>query len=136
MRAPPAYQEYPSDLLANESYKLMQMEERGIFHTLRHLCWVNGSIPKDTQELSELLGLTASHVDMAFSPRVRQFFCPSPTEMDRLISPELFDYRQELQNRSLRKIAAGRLGGLKSAEIRALSQARLDASAQATGEES
>jgi len=134
MRPPPAYQEYPSDLLANEKYRLMSLEERGLFHTLRHYCWVNGSIPATIEEISELLGITRSHLDQLFTSRVKAFFQPSDREPDRLLSPELRDYKRELVERSLKKSLAGRLGGQKSAESRANQQATVEPAAQASPE--
>lgn len=136
MRPPPAYQEYPSDLLANEKYRLMSLEERGLFHTLRHYCWVNGSVPATIEEISELLGITRSHLDLVFSLRVKAFFHPSDAEQDRLVSPELRDYKRELVERSIKKSLAGRLGGQKSAESRASHQATVEHAAQASSESS
>lgn len=136
MRRPPAYQEYPSDLLANENYKLMEMEERGLFHSLRHYCWVNESIPANESALAELLGLTESYLDKIFSRRVRSFFCKSEADPNRLISPELTDYKQGLIEKSSRKAEAGKLGGLRSAATRARDQATLQVSAQADAEKS
>lgn len=134
MRPPPAYQEYPSDLLANEHYKLMEMDERGLFHSLRHYCWVNGSVPSDDAGLSELLGITVSYLDKTFSHRVRHFFRPSDSDSKRLICPELVDYKQELREKSDRKAMAGRVGGLRSAQVRAENQVRVQAVAQADAE--
>lgn len=134
MRRPPAYQEYPSDLLANENYKLMEMDERGLFHSLRHYCWVNESIPANESALADLLGLTESYFDKLFSHRVRSFFCKSEVDPNRLISPELADYRQELIAKSIRKAEAGKLGGLRSAATRMRDQATLQVSAQANAE--
>ncbi len=110
----------------------MSLEERGLFHTLRHYCWVNGSVPATIEGISELLGITRSHLDQVFSSRVEAFFHPSDTEPDRLLSPELRDYKRELVERSLKKSVAGRLGGQKSAESRASQQATVKPAAQAS----
>jgi hypothetical protein len=136
MRRPPAYQEYPSDLLANEHYKLMDLDERGLFHTLRHYCWVNESIPANESSLAELLNLTESYLDKTFSHRVRSFFCKHDTDPTRLISPELVDYKRGLIEKSLRRAESGKLGGLRSAETRVKDQAILQSAAQAKVEES
>jgi hypothetical protein len=129
MRRPPAYQEYPSDLLANEHYKLMDLDERGLFHTLRHYCWVNESIPANESLLAELLNLTESYLDKTFSHRVRNFFCKSDTDPSRLISPELNDYKQGLIEKSRRRAEAGKIGGLKSVESRVRDRATLESAA-------
>jgi len=136
MRQPPAYQEYPSDLLANENYRLMSLEERGLFHTLRHYCWVNGSTPASVDELAELLGITCSHLDQVFSMRVKTFFHTCDVNMGRLVSPELRDYKRELVERSIKKSLAGKLGGQKSAEARTGQQATVERGAQASPESS
>ncbi|MDD2775937.1 MAG: hypothetical protein PHU06_08275 [Gallionella sp.] len=40
-REPPAYQEYAATMLANKNFRLMSLEERGLFFTMRkHLLLV------------------------------------------------------------------------------------------------
>ena len=62
MRKAPAYQEYASDMIASESFKLMSFPERGLLYTLRLHCWVDGSIPRDLGKLSRIIGGTAEEV--------------------------------------------------------------------------
>ena len=52
----PAYQEYASTMLADISFRSMNLEERGLLYTLRLECWANGSLPSDITTLSIVLG--------------------------------------------------------------------------------
>ena len=55
-RKPPAYQEYASTMLANISFRSMNMEARGLLHTMRLECWANYELPSDLELLSSVLG--------------------------------------------------------------------------------
>ena len=112
MRNAPAYQEYPSDLLANEDYAMMALEERGLFHSMRHHCWVNGSVSSRFDDLAILVRTTDGQVAVALTERVKAFFAPHPSLPDRLVSPELEQYRKTMEEKS----EARRLAGQLSAE--------------------
>ena len=55
-RQPPAFQEYASTTLANISFRSMNMEARGLLHTMRLECWANYELPSDLELLSSVLG--------------------------------------------------------------------------------
>ncbi len=55
-RKPPAFQEYASTMLANISFRSMNMEARGLLHTMRLECWANYELPSDLELLSSVLG--------------------------------------------------------------------------------
>lgn len=114
MRNAPAYQEYPADLLANENYAMMSLEERGLFHSIRHHCWVNGSVSSKPDDLAYLVHSTEGQVLLALTERVRAFFDLHPTRHERFISPELENYRKEMTEKS----EARRQAGLLSASNR------------------
>ena len=55
-RKPPAYQEYASTMLADISFRSMNMEARGLLYTMRLECWANGRMPSEIESLSTVLG--------------------------------------------------------------------------------
>ena len=108
LRAPPAYEQYASDLLANEHYRLMSLSERGLLETLRLQCWVSGSIPKDCPLLSRLTGIPEGHVSETLTARVLSFFESSSSE--RLVCPELLKQRERMDERRAERTRSGRKG--------------------------
>mgnify|MGYP007026270862 FL=1 len=50
-RKPPAYQEYASTMLADISFRSMNMEARGLLYTMRLECWANGRMPSEIESL-------------------------------------------------------------------------------------
>jgi hypothetical protein len=110
-RPPPAFQEYASDNLANMQFRLMSLEERGLWATLRFECWVNKSIPANTQELSTLLNLNASLVERSLTNRVLSFFVFVGNYM---VCPELEKYREACEIRTQALSDGGRNGGRKT----------------------
>lgn len=110
MRPAPAYQEYASDILAREDYKEMSAAERGLWHSMRLQCWVNGSIPADPIKMAALLHLDVEQVRQALTPSVLYFFSAEGKDGHRLMCPELEDYREEQQAKREQKQAAGRKG--------------------------
>ena len=55
-RKPPAYQEYASNMLANISFRSMDLAQRGLLYTMRLECWANESLPSNVDTLSNVLG--------------------------------------------------------------------------------
>ena len=113
MREPPAYQEYASDILATEWYKNMPLETRGLWHTMRLMCWVNKSIPLDSHELALHSGIPEAFI-VENLPRVIGHFKERPS--GRLISPELEDYRATKAAEREKKSKAGRSRGRPAGE--------------------
>ena len=90
-RAPPAFQLYAADRLADRNFKLMTLAERGMQLTLECECWINGFVPSDRSDLA----------------RVMRCFAVS----DGVItSPELTAYRKKLDEYHRKKSAGGRKG--------------------------
>ena len=111
IRKAPAYQEYAADVLADARHRMMTLPERGIWDTLRKECWVNGSVPSDTEKLSRLLRYPIEELDAVLTKEVRSFF---EVIDDRIICPELEKYRKELDERHQKKIDGGKIGGQRS----------------------
>jgi uncharacterized protein YdaU (DUF1376 family) len=107
-RPAPAFQEYASDMLANARYRTMSLAERGLLDTMRRECWVNGSIPKDPNDLADLLGKPAGEVNLNLSMKVLHFF---REQNDKLICPELDSYRANLADKKQRMSEGGSKGG-------------------------
>jgi len=110
-RPPPAYQEYASDLLANIDYRSMTLEERGLFHTLRLECWVNGKVHSDCRRLAVMLNIPEASVERALTPLVEGKF---KIVGDCYVSEELENYREELLDRHGRMAAGGSVGGRRT----------------------
>ena len=111
MREPPAYQEYASDILATEWYKNMPLETRGLWHSMRLMCWVNKSIPLDSQELALHIAVPAPLIDENL-PMVLRHFKEQPS--GRLINPELEAYRKKLLEDREKRSKSGKKGGRAS----------------------
>ncbi len=107
-RPPPAYFEYASDILSNLDYRLMRLDERGLWDTMRKECWVNGFVPSNSQDLSVVLNLPVGIVELALTDRVLKFF----TQKDNaLVSDELESYRAKvLLQRELMSIGGAKVG--------------------------
>jgi len=108
MRPPPSYQEYASDLLANRHYMLMSLSEHGLFDLMRKQCWVNKSVPTDKVQLAKIIGCEVSEVEANLSPHVLHFFIEKDGEY---VSPELDDYRYNLEERHRKISEGGKKGG-------------------------
>ena len=124
-RRAPAYQEYAADLLANTHYRLMTLEEKGLFHLLRNECWVNDRIPANIDELSTYLGIDMAKIASALTPRIMAFF---NLKDGFLTSPELNDYRTYLAERSNKLSSAGAKGGKITQQKNRNNQATLEGS--------
>ena len=119
----PAYLEYASDVLANMNYRLMRLDERGLWDTMRKECWVNGSVPSNSHDLAMILNLPLEVVQMAFTDRVAKFF---RLEDGLLFSNELDNYRADsLQKREL-MAKGGTKGGLQTQKINRVAKATLE----------
>ena len=103
-RKPPAYQEYASTILAHISFRLMNMEARGLLYTMRLECWANCELPSDTESLSAVLGKPVTP-DMLKA--VDSFF---DIDDKQITSPELESYRAYLEERREKQSKGGKKG--------------------------
>lgn len=109
-RPPPAFQEYAASILANHSFRVLSLAERGLWHTMRLECWVNHSLPADPATLARVLGFTGEEVTRAL-PAVMPFFAQSNGS---LICPELDDYRAHISEQREKQSAGGKNGAAKT----------------------
>ena len=107
-RKPPAYQEYASTMLANISFRSMDLAQRGLLYTIRLECWANESLPSNVDTLSNVLG---QNVKPEHLKAVQPFF---QIDESTIISPELNDYRQHLEERREKQRRGGRKGANKT----------------------
>lgn len=106
-RKAPAYQEYSASMLSNMKFRLMSLDERGLFYTMRLECWENKQLPSSIQELATYLGRDVEAIKKALTERVKSFFI----ESDGLFTcPELDDYRQHLEERKAKQSLGGKFG--------------------------
>ena len=103
-RQPPAYQEYASAMLANISFRLMNMEARGLLHTMRLECWANYELPSDLELLSSVLG---KQVTPDMLKAVGSFF---DIDDKRITCLELENYRAHLVERREKQSKGGKKG--------------------------
>jgi hypothetical protein len=123
-RPAPAFQEYASDMLANFRYRTMTLAERGLMDTMRRECWVNGSVPKEPQELASYLGKPTDEVIAFLSIRVLSFF---RERNDQLVCPELDAYRASLEDRAKKMSEGGHKGGRSTQIKNKIAKATLEA---------
>lgn len=107
-RAPPAFQMYAPDRLADRNFKAMSVAERGLLHTMELECWVNDCVPSDLCELGRVLGIEKAEVEAALTDRVMRFFERVETPVCAIVSPELLAYRAKLDDRHAKMSAGGR----------------------------
>ena len=107
-RKPPAYQEYASTMLADISFRSMDLEERGLLYTMRLECWANESLPSNIDTLSNVLG---QNIKPEHIKAVQSFF---QIDESTIISPELNNYRQHLEERREKQSRGGRKGANKT----------------------
>lgn len=105
----PYFPLYAANFIASKPYRLMTLQQRGLWITLYMEFWVNGSLPADIDQLSKLLGFPSCEVGNAMSDLHKSFFEEINGE---LVSNELEEYRQEFLERREKQ----RLGGLLGAQ--------------------
>ena len=110
MNRPPAFQFYAGDWLRDENVMKMTLEQRGAYITLIAICWQEGSIPADIEELKLLFRVISDEC----LPVVLKRFILSDELPGRMVHKRL-DSERATQAEWREK---SRLGGKKSAAIR------------------
>lgn len=105
----PFFPLYAANFIASKPYRLMNLQERGLWITLYMEFWVNGSLPSDAKDLSKLLGFTTSEIEQSLSKLQFSFI---EIVNGELVCEELEEYRQGYLDRREKQ----RLGGLVGAE--------------------
>jgi hypothetical protein len=73
-RAPPAFQLFASDLIADKRYRKATPAQRGLLLTLWCECWVNSTIPADPDELAAFIGWKIEDFKLAATNDIFSFF--------------------------------------------------------------
>ncbi len=60
MNKSPAFQWYPKDILSSARVQEMSLAEEGAYRRALDFCWLNGSLPADTEKLARVIGKGAS----------------------------------------------------------------------------
>jgi len=127
IRPPPAYMEYPSDLLANMKFRRMSLSERGLWQTMRLECWVNKTLPKNPEEIAFVLNLPLQEVQANLTSGVLGFFAENE---EGLYCQELEEYRVNQIARKARLSSGGKKGGETTQKLNRQLRATLQAKVQ------
>ena len=112
MKPVPYFPLYAANFLASKPFRMMSIEERGLWITIQMECWVNGSVPSDLKDLAKYLGVSDDEVQRSFSQKQLSFLQKVGGELK---SPELDEYRQGY----LAVREKQRIGGIEGAERKA-----------------
>lgn len=105
----PYFPLYAANFIASKPYRLMTLQERGLWITLYMEFWVNGPLPSDLKELSKLLGFEVNEVKNALS-RLQFSFVEQVN--GELVCKELEEYRTQFNEKREKQ----RLGGIVGAQ--------------------
>lgn len=105
----PYFPLYAASFIASKEFRLMTIEERGLWITIQMECWVNGSVPSDLKELGQYLGVNPEVIERSFTQKQLSFLERINHELK---SPELEEYKNDFMERREKQ----RLGGIKGAK--------------------
>ena len=105
-RQPPAYQEYAASMLANNNFRMMSLEARGLWYTLRLEHWVENPLPADPVKLARILRLDTDVVTGA----LHELSDLIVFKEEMINIPELDDYRQHLSDIRKKQSTGGKEG--------------------------
>ena len=116
MKDVPFFPLYAANIIASKAYRLMTLEQRGLWITILTECWVNDGIPESPEEMAKYLGFSEETITKAkfnlssFSLKI---------EGGQIFSTELNEYKiGYMESRRLKS-----LGGKKGAQNKKLKQA-------------
>lgn len=105
----PYYPLFAANLIASKPFRLMTLEERGLWITIQMECWVNGAVPSNLDELAKYLGIPSDEVHRCFTKTQMSFLIK---EDESFKSPELEEQRKEF----LEQREKQRIGGIDGAK--------------------
>ena len=115
----PWYYTYAATRMAELNYRMMSLEERGLYFTLMNECWVNTFLPSDCESLASVLGKPVDHVRRAYTDSVAAYFTE---EAGSLYSQELEGYRAKFVARREAQVAGGKVGAERAKKKRGTNQ--------------
>jgi uncharacterized protein YdaU (DUF1376 family) len=113
----PAFQFYARDWLADSKVNRLSLAGRGLYFALICMCWMDGSIPDDPNEVAASIANTTPKEVLALWPKVRERFVPGP-EPGTLIQARLEAVRAKQNEYHAKQSASGKVGGERSAASR------------------
>jgi uncharacterized protein YdaU (DUF1376 family) len=119
----PWYYTYAATRMAELNYRLMSLEERGLYFTLMNECWVNTLLPSDIESLASLIGKPVEHVRRAYTHSVAAYFTE---EAGSLYSQELEGYRAKFLARHEAQVAGAKVGAERARKKRVALQSEGD----------
>ena len=122
-RPPPWFMTFASDELADETFLIATLPQRGYFATLQRWCWVNRDVSADPEEQSLLFGFTPGQIEDAQQCRlISKHF---KIRDGRMHCVELDRQRENLRLKHEKLAAAGHKGGKQTQKKRGESKPRL-----------
>lgn len=106
----PAFQFYPSDFLSDKNTMLMSAEEIGMYMLLMCVCWKEGSLPDDMEEMAVLSRANSTDFEESWNKRISKCFV---REGDEWIHPRLEKERRKQHKYRQKKVEAGKKGARK-----------------------
>ncbi len=113
MKDVPYFPLYAANLMACKPFRMMSIEERGLWITIQMECWVNGSVPSDSKDLAKYLGITNDEIQRSFTQKQFSFLKKVGNELK---SPELEEQRKEYMDRREKQRIGGKQGAERKAE--------------------
>ncbi|MBU3543765.1 hypothetical protein ICN49_02410 [Polynucleobacter sp. MWH-Mekk-B1] len=104
----PYFPLYAANIIADRSYRLMSLVERGLLLSLYLECWVNTNAPRNSANLAKILGIQDKEVESGLTNNVLHYFKETNNQLHSL---ELDEYRAGF----LAKREAQSLGGIEGA---------------------
>ena len=103
----PYFPLYAANILASKSFRLMNLEQRGLWITIQMECWVNGSVPSDLPSIAKYLGISLEEAKRCLT-NIQKAFLDHREGV--LISPELEGYRKIYLEKRLKQSVGGKEG--------------------------
>ena len=103
----PYFPYFANNIIADKRYRMMSLEERGLWISMYSDCWPNGAVPAYLESLSKYLGLPIEQVKVGLTERVLSFFKEVKGE---LFSPQLEEYFHKQTKRRSKLSEGGKKG--------------------------
>lgn len=113
-RALPYYCWFWKDWRANRRVQRLTWMQRGAYRELLDECWAEGFILDDTGKLAEIVGCSIGEMREMW-PALKPLFSEDPENPGHLTSPRLEKERTDMDRIRVKRVKAGRKGGLAKA---------------------
>ena len=99
----PYYKCWPADFESDQKYKALNLEERGLFHTLLNSAWLNdATIPFEPEEIWRIAGIAGLSLDdfTKLWVRVSKLWVSAPSGPEGLCNPRQWRERVDAERKS------------------------------------